>query len=400
MKKSIKVLLPLLLLAVLVVFGVKTARADEYVPVKTISNSGVSKPSYGPSIQVGYKVDGNDVYAVYPITATATGKMYVDVKGGANFQYGFTTRIGTFDGTTFTYKDNSYNYAYTGPGEVDTGVGCYDVVKGKTYYVGLLSTLENTATAQVRAYIYSYANNRTVKASSSVYTISSGKKGASNETTTLYYKVTPTKTGVMTVTLKDYGNSTSYGYVTLMNSSKKVLSEKIYYSSSDSRYKVRFGVKKGVTYYLKVEDACGSNDNCFKYGIRYTVAAATDRALSTKAKAMTLKRGATATKTLFVGSRATSTDWYKFKVTAKRETVVKVDFSKMRGGSGSDSKATITFYRGSTKIGNSTTLYAGQYSSYTITYGTTYGKANAGTYYVKIVKSAKLNGQYSIKYVK
>ena len=394
MKKSIKVLLPLFLLAVLVVFGVKTARADEYVPVKTISNSGVSKPSYGPSIWVG---PSNSFY-VYPVTATATGKMYVDVKAGENNYSYIYTYIGTWDGTNFTYYEK--NYGFTNAGATETGKGCYDVKKGNTYYIGLRSSSAYAQgdTAQVRAYIYSYANNRTVKASSSVYTIASGKKGASNENTTLYYKVTPTKTGVMTVTLKEYGSSASYGYVTLMNSSKKALSEKIYYSSSDSSYKVRFGVKKGVTYYLKVEDTCGTSDNCYKYGIRYTVSAATDRALSTKAKAMTLKRGATATKTLFVGSRATSTDWYKFKVTAKRETVVKVDFSKMRGSS--DSKATLTFYRGSTKIGNSTTLSAGQYSSYTITYGTTYGKANAGTYYVKIVKSAKLNGQYSIKYVK
>lgn len=394
MKKSIKVLLPLLLLAVLVVFGVKTARADEYVPVKTISNSGVSKPSYSDLLAVGY--DHTDYgFLVYPVQATATGKMWLDIKTDSTNEYSVTAVLGTMEGTQIRY--NSSYYGYVAAGTTKTGIGYLDVVKGNTYYVGLKS-LDPYAQAQVRTYIYSYANNRTVKASSSVYTIASCKKGTEN--TTLYYKVTPTKTGVMTVTLKEYGNSTSYGYVTLMNSSKKALSEKIQYSSSNSSYKVRFGVKKGVTYYLKVEGVYGKLDNCYKYGIRYTVSAATDRALSTKAKAMTLKRGATATKTLFVGSRATSTDWYKFKVTAKRETVVKVDFSKMRGGSGSDSKATITFYRGSTKIGNSTTLYAGQYSSYTITYGTTYGKANAGTYYVKIVKSAKLNGQYSIKYVK
>ena len=68
----------------------------------------------------------------------------------------------------------------------------------------------------------------------------------------------------------------------------------------------------------------------------------------------------------------------------------------MRGSS--DQKLTITFYKGSTKV-DSTVLYPGNSGKFTLTYGTTYGKANAGTYYVKVTKTAKLSGKYRIKYV-
>ncbi len=126
-----------------------------------------------------------------------------------------------------------------------------------------------------------------------------------------------------------------------------------------------------------------------------SVAAATDRSLSKKSSAKTLVRKATSTPTLFTANGVTEIEWYKFKVTSKRKTVISVDASEMRG---SDQKLTITTYKGSTKI-DTNTLYPGQSGKITITYGTTYGKANAGTYYVKVTKTSKLSGKYRIKYV-
>ena len=393
MKKTFKVILPLFLLAVLVIFGAKTARAEDLVPIKTIANSSTSKPSYSESLIVGT----SNCFAVYSVKATATGKMYVDIKAGENnYSYIYTYIGSDFDGSNFTYSEK--NYGFTAAGETETGKGCFDVTKGNTYYIGVKSSSSYAQgdTAQLRAYIYSYANNRTLTASSSKYTLSSGVKGSSNDYTTLYYKVTPTKTGVMTVTLKNYGYTGSYGYITLMNSAKKALSEEITYSSSGDAYKVRFGVKKGATYYLKVKTTYVTSSECYKYGIKYTVSAASDRSIGTKTKALNLKRGATATKTLFIAKSSTETDWYKFKVTSKRETVFKVDLTQMRGTS---AKVTITVYCGSKKIA-STTQSAGTSYDYTITNSTTYGKANKGTYYVKITRSTKLSGLYKVKYVK
>jgi len=202
----------------------------------------------------------------------------------------------------------------------------------------------------------------------------------------------------MTVSLREYGYHSSIGstgYVTLLNSDKKVLSEEVYYSSKNSGSRVYFGVKKGVTYYLKVTGCYGNAEYNYKYGIQYSMTSRTDRAIGTKSSAKTLKRKADATNTLFVASRSNSTDWYKFNVSSKRATRISIDTSGIKSGS-----LTITIYKGSTKIGADTipASYKGQ--TYDITYGTTYGKANSGTYYVKVVKGTKASGKYSIRYVK
>ena len=392
MKKYLKILTPLLVVVTVLIIGTSIAFADEEVPVKAINTDSVSKPTFGDPLQVAYgSVDGKKVFATYAVTAPATGKMYIDVKAAETNQYGITSAIGTVsDGDSFSYYDN--RTSYTSPGATDLGIGCFDVVKGKTYYVGLNSTLETTATVQVKAYIIPYANNRTLKASST-FTIASAIKGIDNKETALYYKIKPTKTGVITVTLKNYGSSDSYGYITLYNSSKKVRSEKLRYSSTSSSYKVRFGVKKGVTYYLKATGIYGYSKENYKYGIKYSIKAATDRSLSKKSNAKTLKRGATATATLFTANGSTETDWYKFKVTKARETVLKIDLTEMRG---SDQKITITSYKGSKKIGSST-LYPGNSYDYTIKDILT-GKASTGTYYIKLTKTKKLSGKYKIKY--
>ena len=39
-------------------------------------------------------------------------------------------------------------------------------------------------------------------------------------------------------------------------------------------------------------------------------------------------------------------------------------------------------------------------NTFTVTHSTTKGKAKRGTYYAVITKSAKANGQYSIKFLK
>ncbi len=396
MKKYLKILIPLLVVVTVLIIGTSIAFADDVsVPVKALTDSSISKPSYSDPFYTGYYNGTETVFAVYPVTAKATGKMYIDVKAADTNQYSVTSAIGTYDGTQFSYYENRTGYC--SPGAIETGVGCYDVVKGKTYYVGMKTSGDRPASAQVRAYVIPYANNRTLKAGSK-YLISSTVKGTSNEQTSLYYKIKPTKTGVMTVTLKEYGSSYgSSGYITLYNSSKKARSEKLYYSSTStgaSKY-VRFGVKKGVTYYLKVTGVYGYSKECYKYGIKYSISAATDRAISKKSSAKTLKRKATPTATLFTANGSTETDWYKFKVTSKRKTVIRVDATQIRGN---DQKLTVTLYKGSTKI-DSATLYAGYSYDYTITYGTTYGKANSGTYYVKITKTKKLSGKYKIKYV-
>lgn len=86
--------------------------------------------------------------------------------------------------------------------------------------------------------------------------------------------------------------------------------------------------------------------------------------------------------------------WYKFKVPKKQKTVLKVNAANIKSGS-----AKLILYYGKKKIGSST-ISKGYKYTFKITNGTTYGKANKGTYYAVISTSAKCSGQYKIQYSK
>lgn len=184
-----------------------------------------------------------------------------------------------------------------------------------------------------------------------------------------------------------------------LSKGKKARSVKLTYSSDSDFYKVHFGVKKGVTYYLKVSgiyiNLKEADLKGLKYGIKYSIKGVTQRNISKKSKAKTLKRKATATSTLFVANGSTENDWYKFKVDEKKKTQFKINAKEMTKGS--NDKLTITVYKGSNKVGTAT-LKAGYSDTFTITYGTTAGKANKGTYYIKVHRNSKLSGKYTIKY--
>jgi len=268
------------------------------------------------------------------------------------------------------------------------------VKKGKTYYIAIESDYDNKAAASIKIAPYVYTvGERTLPYGTSKWTVASGLNTES-KTSSTYFKIKPTKTGLMSVKLTEFDKKySSTGDIKLYNSKKKAVSEELYYSSSSNTYStVYFGVKKGVTYYLKVTD-CDGNMAQNKFGIKYSVTAKTDRALSSKSKAKTLKRKASATESLFVASTAKSADWYKFNVTSKRKTAIEIDTRKVRTGN-----VYVSLYKGSKKIGSTQTIYPNQQVRISCTYGTTYGKANSGKYYVKVQQGTKTNGAYKIKY--
>ena len=154
-------------------------------------------------------------------------------------------------------------------------------------------------------------------------------------------------------------------------------------------------MKKGVTYYLKVTDTCGSYGNCYKYSVKYKVTKSPIRKNTKKNKSVKLKRKGSWKKCVVLANNKTGNQWYKFKVTKKRTTIIKVDAKNVKSGT-----LEASVYRGKKKIGSTQTLYNGQVNPLKVTYSTTYGKANRGTYYLKIHKSKKATGQYKIKYLK
>lgn len=345
-----------------------------------------------------YQVPAGGYVGIIPVTAADTGWLYLDVNAavendtGAKVflvdQYQYDPATGQISIAT----EEIQNYWYASAGEERLNAKKILVNKGQTCYVLVQSGAyaEVNPTVYLRARVYT-TEQRTLSASSSKWTIVSGmnKEGEYGKAT--WFKVKPSKSGLMKVYLQEYGYESTYGNVTLYNADKKAVSEKISYSSSGNN-ELCFGVKKGRTYYLKVENFYGSSTESNAYGVRYTISGMTDKAYSSKSKAKVLKRKASSTANLFTASTGTATDWYKINVSAKRKTEIKINASWIESG-----YLTVTVYKGSKKVGTGK-VYAGNSNTFQITYGTTYGKANKGTYYIKVVKSKKANGKYTIQY--
>jgi len=383
----------------------KNARMTDGIVARTMLTSATSAPAFeSVTLNSGY-------YSIIPITAQNTGWMWLDYKVTGTAGTTSQVTIEVADEENAMIFDNSEGNGDYGSyvntqgvyrvGDTANNKGPLYIKKGEVYYVIVVNwgdEYQAPVTISVRGKVFTTLE-RTLAQGTSKWTLASGidKNGYSSNKTT-YFKVKPDRTGVMTVSLREYGYHSSYGSsgtVTLLNSDKKVLSDEVTYNSKYSDSRVYFGVKKGVTYYLKVKSCCGNSAYNYKYGVQYSMTSRTDRAIGTKSNAKTLKRKADATNTLFVASRSSSTDWYKFNVTSKRATQIKINTSSIKSGN-----ITVTVYRGSNKIGTDTIPAYYKGNTYDITYGTTWGKANSGTYYVKVVKDAKASGKYSIRYVK
>ena len=379
-KKLAVLFVALVMAANLPVFeGDKVFAAGESITAATMNDSTSKK-----NAAVTISTPGRSEYVVYSIAVKNSGKLYVDASASSSNTYSVSIAVGTYSSSTLSYD----RYYSVSPGKVQTGIGGCDVAAGKTYYVGIQSSY--AASAQITAYVIPY-NTRTLKEGQVMY--ASGYKGNKADSKACF-KIVPSKTGYIKVDLKELGYDNSGGYVTLLNANKKAVSEKLLYDSDSETSYVVFGVKKGKTYYLKVTGCVGSSAYRFAYAITYTNKAATLKNNTSKKKAVKLKRKAKAKSMTRVATGKKQNQWYKFKVTKKRKTQIKVDASLIKSGS-----ATVTVYRGKKKVA-STKMYAGKVYTYTVTYSTTYGKANKGTYYVKVATTAKCSGMYKIRYLK
>ena len=358
-----------------------TVGSTGYFDAKTL-NYASSKPGSPKVIKT--KDDGS--YKWYSIGVHTSGKLYVDV-GSASYN---ENSVSVVVSTTKSTSGSKGSTGYVSPGTDEYGIGGVDVKAGKVYYVGIQSY--SYAVAAARAYVYSY-KTRTLKAGKTM--IAPGYKGYSYKDSAVKYKIKPKKTGYMLVDVEEYGTGyASAGYVQLLNKKKKAVSDKLwFYEGSNTSYVV-FGVKKGTTYYLKATDFSGSYDNCYVYGIAHKIKKSPVRYNKTRRKALKLKRKGAYKKTTIPANNKSGNQWYKFRVTKKRTTKIKLDTTYIKSGT-----IKLTLYAGGKKI-DSTTVSNGDVHTYTITHSTTWGKANRGTYYLKIHKSKKATGQYKIKYLK
>lgn len=364
----------------------------------TMHYSTTKKPSWTTCY---YRSSASGDVIVAAINVKSSGKLWIDAQRLDSNSSSAEVYVGKYDASTdkmleYDYERTGYVYAGDDP---TLGIGGLDVVSGGTYYIVVRKAYstysEHYGTLNVRPYLYSYST-RTVTPGKLV--LASGYKTNNNDSGA-QFKIKPTKTGYIRVSLKEYGYSPSSGYVTLRNSKKKTISDKLYFSNGKYPSSVQFGVKKGVTYYLKVNSCVGASDYQYKYGISYKIYAAKLRANTSKKKATTLKRKAKYISTAVPATGKSGSQWYKFKVTKKRATRINIDTSNIKYSDYKSVKLTVTVYCGKKKVGT-TSLINGKVNPIEITYSTTYGKAKKGTYYIKITKSAKANGAYRIRYAK
>lgn len=147
-----------------------------------------------------------------------------------------------------------------------------------------------------------------------------------------------------------------------------------------------YGVKKGVTYYLAVNSYAGVK-------IKASFTKVADKSGSTKAKALSVKKGKSATGLIRVGDK--NSDWYKFTLTKKQLLTITVTpylndaiTVKIVGPSISGSATITNDYYGEKYPFRIVDKYTQQPI-----------KASTGTYYIQ-VKSAKktTSGYYKISW--
>lgn len=223
---------------------------------------------------------------------------------------------------------------------------------------------------------------------------------------TYYLKYKAGKTGYVTLTFKNASKiySNSVGYVTLCNKSKKALgkSAEIWNTGySKSGYYTRsYGVKKGTTYYFKVQCKAGT-----KINVKTT--AVTKSKANSKSKAKTLKKGSTAKGIMIAGEN--KADWYKIKISSGAK--IKLYYTAKTNGDNYNNGIKFTFYYADGKPMNfvyddgSKLQYdwldpfvTSNDAMFATMIGGTVHDAPSGTYYVKVERLNKTSsGYYTLK---
>lgn len=212
-------------------------------------------------------------------------------------------------------------------------------------------------------------------------------------------------TGYVTIKMKEASKNYSYsaGYITLCNSKKSAIGQKKEYWQTNSSYNLQktktYGVKKGKTYYFRVECAAGAK-------LTATVKAVKKSTANTKAKAKSLAKKKAVTGVMIAGEN--KADWYKIKLT--KSQILKLTYSAKTSGENDYAGIKVSFYKSNGKLFiNSGTKRSVDWVSplnpsswmrfyRTVNYVQKIG-IPAGTYYVKVERYDKYSsGYYSLKW--
>lgn len=219
----------------------------------------------------------------------------------------------------------------------------------------------------------------------------------------VYIKFKPAKTGYVTFKMTNASTQTSYtaGYAALCNSKKGLISTQDSFSDqqSGSIYNnVTYGVKKGTTYYLRLElyQAGTTVKAEFKSQSKSTA--------NKKNKAKNLGKNKTAKGIMIANEN--KADWYKIKLTKSQQ--LKLTFNVKSNGTNKYDGVKFSLYKSNGKLFTSDAYdYIGRYwgGKGNVTYymskrgsSKKYGIPK-GTYYLKAERANKTSsGYYTVKW--
>ncbi len=384
MKKMLKNLLATLLVMTAIFAGTVLVQAYEFKwETVTLTGEYTNKApaeayAYGVKYDISYTLAddlGRGYYGeIIPVVVKSAG--YIQI-GITDLQLQKDTYLQLYRDVNCTDRVGSLGYHDAGSTEKEFEY--VEVDKAGTYYIRIESyagTYEPQPFTNSFIMTASFYSNKdkTLKDNKTIYYYNE------DYSKYMYFKYTAPKSGKLFV---DLTNNTS-GYITLLNSKKKVVSEDGYSNSTGS--KAFFGVKKGKTYYIRVK--ASAYDELI--GVLAKTTDVKEKSGSSRKKAVTLKAKKNASGTIL--AEENKSDWYKIKNNKKKKLTITVEAY-------TTGNYILTVYNSKgKKIGYSATIYSGK-RSYTLTYGSSYGKANKGTYYIKLTrKDKKSNGSYKIKW--
>lgn len=342
------------------------AAAEQRAQTQSTNNDKVVKEMSLPEAKISNiskKMDLSGYYYYNNISYTlkAPGLLHINTNNMADYVYVYNVATGKVD---YSYADSTSGYHAT----LSLGKGTYRVlISGYDYLNGLRYTSIRTEIPQ-----FLPAKNATIVRDDNFYLKSA-----------YYVKVKAKKTGVLTI--KPLANSM---YVRLVNANKKALStDEYYYKGSTASY----GIKKGVTYYVKVTSSMRA-----RYTMKFT--SINEKSGSKKSKAVKLsKKNRWKHGTLIAGTK--TADWYKIKLNKKSKltiilkpqicNVMKFSVYGPNGKRWGDVAKVTPYANGAEQ----------KYQLYTTNWFSKNYKIGAGTYYVKIERGSKYtSGSYSIKW--
>lgn len=388
MKKFLKfmtVVCMLVLMCGVAVSADETPITADVVKSGTENPAAFAKHSYTYGQTDTFVIGTNPFYGkIIPITISEPGRLYLSFDENQSLsttaQIGILSNRNSTSGQFSTYSSTDYLKNKLIYANISTAGTYYIILNSSQYYSSLTSNTITFSTYVVGSSFGTVEQSVTNRNTTITYYTGNYSSSAPD----LYIKYKAPANGYLTLT----ANSGS-GYVTLCNAKKKALSTKDTIHSEYTNNKSVYGVKKGTTYYVKVN----SYENTFALNLKTTAISEKSGASKKKAKTMAVNKNVKGT--IVAGTK--TADWYKIVLTKSSRVTINVKSS-------SNGNLKISVYKGSSSYGSGSMSginYSNQFISVNKYNTSQRVRWTKGTYYVKVERgNSTSSGYYTLKWQK